>query len=229
MCAVQLKRAPSLTSSLFQIMRESIIAGQLAPGSKVRAADIADLHGCALTTVREALSRLAAEGLVTMEDQRGFRVAPVSRADLIDLTETRIAIECAALRLAIDRGDADWESAVVAACHRLCREPFLSGDVGRPTQTWTALHQSFHLSLLNGCNSPRMLEICGRLYQQADRYRYLSTRTPARNVDDEHQALAQAAVNRDKETAVAVLAEHYWKTTRIIMKLAERGDFELVT
>jgi len=226
--AAQLKPAASLTTSVFQAVRENIISGQLAPGSKVRAADIGDLYGCALTTVREALSRLAAEGLVTMEDQRGFRIAPVSRSDLLDLTQTRVEIECTALRLSIQKGDVDWESAVVGSCHRLCREPFLSGADARPTRTWIALHQTFHGKLLNGCGSPRLIEICGRLYQQADRYRYLSTRMPARDVEKEHEAIASAAVDRHVERATSMLSEHYWITTRMIVDLAEKGDFELV-
>jgi GntR family carbon starvation induced transcriptional regulator len=226
--AAQLKPAASLTSSICKAVREDIISGHLAPGAKIKPAEISDLYGCALTTVREALSRLAAEGLVTMEDQRGFRIAPVSRSDLVDLTQTRIEIECTALRMAIAKGDADWESAVVGSCHRLCREPFSQDASSRPSQSWIALHQAFHINLLNGCGSPRLLEICGRLYQQADRYRYLSMRMPARNVDKEHEAIAAATVRRDAPAATSMLTEHYLSTTSIIIELAESGGFELV-
>jgi DNA-binding GntR family transcriptional regulator len=209
-------------------VRENIISGHLAPGAKLRAADLGDRYACALTTVREALSRLVADGLVTMEDQRGFRIAPVSRSDLVDLTQTRVEIECTALRLAIARGDADWEAAVVGSCHRLCREPFSHEASSRPSQSWIALHHAFHFNLVNGCGSPRLLEICGRLYQQADRYRYLSMRMPARNIDMEHEKIAAATVGRDAPTATSLLADHYLTTTRIIIDLAESGGFELV-
>lgn len=228
MRAAQLKPAASLTSSIFQALRENIISGHLAPGAKIKVAEVSELYGCALTTVREALSRLSAEGLVTMEDQRGFRIAPVSRSDLIDLTQTRVEIESVALRLAIEKGDADWEAAVVGSCHRLCREPFSQNDDGRPSQSWIALHQTFHINLVNGCGSPRLLEICGRLYHQADRYRYLSLRMPTRNVDHEHEQLAAASVRRDAALATSLLAEHYLTTTSIIIDLAESGGFELV-
>jgi DNA-binding GntR family transcriptional regulator len=226
--AAQLKPAASLTSAICKAVRENIISGHLAPGAKIRAAEIAALYDCALTTVREALSRLAAEGLVTMEDQRGFRIAPVSRSDLVDLTQTRIEIECTALRMAIDKGDADWESAVVGSCHRLCREPFSQDAQAGPSQSWIALHQTFHLNLVNGCGSPRLMEICGRLYHQADRYRYLSLRAPTRNVDNEHEQIAAAAVRRDAPAAMSMLSDHYLTTTRIIIDLAESGGFELV-
>ena len=62
--------------------------------------------------MREALSRLVADGLVQASDQRGFRVSPVSPADLADVTQTRIDIEGLALRRSIERGDQAWLTSV---------------------------------------------------------------------------------------------------------------------
>ena len=73
------------------------------------------------TTAREILTRLAAEGLVLAEGQRGFTVMPASLADLIDITETRRLIECHAARLSVVRPDLEWESRLVAAYHKLSK------------------------------------------------------------------------------------------------------------
>ena len=61
--------------------------------------------------MREALSRLATSGFVVAEDQRGFRVADVSAAELTDITDTRIHVECEALRRAIAQGGLTGKSA----------------------------------------------------------------------------------------------------------------------
>jgi len=94
------------------------------PGSKLK---IQDLCGApsrsAWAPWREALSRLTSEGLVISEPQRGFRAAPISVADLKDLTMVRIEVESLCLKRAIAVGTVDWESRLVAAFHRLSRTP----------------------------------------------------------------------------------------------------------
>ena len=79
------------------------------------------------TPLREALSKLTSLDLVTAQGQRGFRVAPVSVENLIDVTRMRAMLEIAALRLALASGDRDWEAAIVAAEHRLRGCPKLEG------------------------------------------------------------------------------------------------------
>ena len=75
------------------------------------------------TPLREALSKLTSLDLVTAQGQRGFRVAPVSVENLIDVTRMRAMLEIAALRLALASGDRDWEATIVAAEHRLRAAP----------------------------------------------------------------------------------------------------------
>jgi Mn-dependent DtxR family transcriptional regulator len=81
----------------------------LQPGTKLRIAEIAEEFGVSATPMREALSRLVSRGLVVAVGQRGFRVMPVSREDLADITRTRVALETAALRRSMRYGDGKWE------------------------------------------------------------------------------------------------------------------------
>lgn len=83
----------TLTTQVYGRLRGEIIGGQLKPNEKLRLAALRQRLGVGMSAIREALSRLAAEGLVIAEDQRGFRVSPVSREDLEDLTRVRIEIE----------------------------------------------------------------------------------------------------------------------------------------
>ena len=73
------------------------------------------------STIREALTRLLGEALVTSEGQRGFRVAPATLEDFRDLTEVRKLIETEALRQAIAHGGEAWEGDIVAAFYRLSK------------------------------------------------------------------------------------------------------------
>ena len=96
----------TLTSAVLERLRTDILSTKLVPGQKLHIAGLAKQFGVSLAAVREALSRLVADGLVQASDQRGFRVSPVSSADLADVTQTRIDIESLALRRSIERGDA---------------------------------------------------------------------------------------------------------------------------
>src|SRR3954468_1853004 len=93
--------AKSLTEAVVEALRADILTCRLLPGAKLKIGDLCTRFGVSLGAVREALSHLAAEGLVVAETQRGFQVAPVSAEDLADLTATRIDIEGLALRRSI--------------------------------------------------------------------------------------------------------------------------------
>src|SRR3954451_12174529 len=122
------ERPRSLTSAVQGRLRADILSTRLLPGQKLHIAGLAKRFSVSLAAVREALSRLVADGLVQASDQRGFRVSPVSMADLADVTQARIDIEGLALRRSIERGDRDWLNAVEAAFERLQAVPYRYPD-----------------------------------------------------------------------------------------------------
>src|SRR5689334_19828228 len=93
-------------------LREAILTGRYAPEQKLRFADLQQSFGSGIGTLREALSQLVAEGLVTTDVGRGFRVAPVSREDLLDITRLHVEFERRAILDAVTHGDDDWEAGV---------------------------------------------------------------------------------------------------------------------
>ena len=113
----------SLTSAVQERLRADILSTRLLPGQKLHIAGLAKQFSVSLAAVREALSRLVADGLVQASDQRGFRVSPVSPADLRDVTQTRVDIEGLALRRSIEHGDADM-ARLGGAVVRGARAPF---------------------------------------------------------------------------------------------------------
>jgi len=208
-----LSEARSLTSAVFANLKVEILSCRLKPDEKLHIGNLAKVYDVGLAAVREALSRLVADGLVVAEDQRGFRVSPASMRDLDDVTETRIEIECLALRRSIARGGADWSEEIQAAWKAM------SG--ARPgNEKWPDLHNRFHASLVGACGLEWLMRFRAVLFEQSERYRALS-RSPknvARDLETEHRELMEATLARDAAAATTLLAQHFGRTRDLVLK-----------
>lgn len=203
------------TKSLHARVESEILTGHLAPGSRLDMGALASRLGVDLADLRVAALDLIADGLLIQEAGAALRIAPVSMADLDDLTQTRIAVETEALRRSIRAGDAGWEQAVRAAFVRLAElEPLLAANPAAFLDGFEACNAAFHTALVAACPLRRLLGFNARLYKQHQRYRRLSlmNRTTPRDVHGEHLALFEAALARDADQAGAVLAEHIGRT-----------------
>lgn len=212
--------AVTLISFVYDTLRRNIIAGKYEPGEKLRIEPLRGGFGVAASTVREALARLTAEGLVTAEGQRGFRVAPMSYDDLMDITRLRVMLETEALADSIRHGDVAWECRVVAAFHNLSRaEERIASSRPDDFLHWEESNQDFHRQLTSACPSARLLGLVEILYRQHERYRMQSLMhrhdgrgdavpTLPRNVHVEHEGLMNAAIARDADTARRLLTAH---------------------
>jgi DNA-binding GntR family transcriptional regulator len=209
----------TLTSAIYARLRADILAGRHRPSEKLLIAPIGKRFSVSLAAVREALSRLVADGLVIAEDQRGFRVSPLSLADLHDVTHTRIELECLALRRSIARGDAGWERELEAAWDALRRTPHDTAEERlRHSEAWSVLHGRFHHALVAACGLEWLLRFRATLYEQSERYRLLGRVVAGaeRDVTDEHRRIVEAALARDADAAEAELARHFRRTADII-------------
>lgn len=210
----------SITAGTLDQLRDAIVHADHPPGSRLRIEQIARGMDVSIGAVREALSRLTAEGLVVAEPQRGFVVAPISRRDLTDLTAVRIEVETRCLDEAIQFGDLDWEGRVQSARHKL-------KVLGRAYESreepgaslWHQLHEAFHDELASGCPNGWWLKLRHQLYIQSERYRRLAEGIagPRRDVPAEHDAIADAALARDRVAARQALTDHLRRTTEVIL------------
>ena len=146
--------AATLAETALENLRSDILTGVVAPGSKLRIDDLRANYGIGASPLREALSRLVSSGLVTTQGQKGFRVAPVSKHDYRDITETRKLLERAALSESVRNGDDVWEAHVVACYGRLDREhDILHETSGASADAWELAHDEFHEALVAACTS----------------------------------------------------------------------------
>ncbi|WP_410589273.1 GntR family transcriptional regulator [Amycolatopsis sp. lyj-23] len=220
----------SLAVLVYSRLRSEILNADLAPGERLKPAELGDRFDVSLSVVREALGLLAAKDLVQIDRNRGFRVMPLSLQALTDLTEARVVNEGAALRLSVRRGGVTWESEVLAAHHRLAGQPmFLPGDPQRRNEEWARAHLEFHHTLIQACGNAVLLDICTRLSDAAELYRAWSgpgTLENHRDVAGEHQGLVDAALAHDADEAAARFEAHVNRTRQILMdtSLAVLGD-----
>jgi DNA-binding GntR family transcriptional regulator len=206
------------TDAVHARMRADVLAGVYAPGEKLKFADLCQRYAASVAVVRESLTRLVEQGLAVSEPRIGFRVTPLSLQDLLDLTATRCDIEGLALRYAVERGDVEWESRLVAAHHVLERTPLLAADgPPRVSDDWEAAHAAFHAALIDGCGSPRLLCMTESLRDASELYRRWSQPMEKdRDVAAEHRGLLEAALARDADLAVTRLREHFGRTAQIL-------------
>ncbi len=203
------KQANTVGTSTYEKIKRDIIFGELAPGMKLKLDALKARYEASVSTLRETLNRLASEGFVSAEEQRGFFVTHVSRDDLIEITNLRILLECHALRESIENGDTDWEGNLVAAHHKLhlMEKRMLSGDESEK-ETWKRYDWEFHLALIQACNSKNLLGLHATIYDKYLRYQMLVLTYRGEAAVSEHEAMFNAALERDTDKAVEHLEVH---------------------
>lgn len=220
---------PQTQSELaFYGLKKDILECRLLPSAKIKINYVCDTYGISMGAAREALSRLAAEGMVEMETQKGFSVASISWDEFEQLSEVRVEIETSCLRKSIQHGDVEWESRVAAALHRLSRMHDAGEQVTLPGGAWAVAHAEFHRALVAACPNRCMLDLREMLYMRSERYRYwavsLCLTRGQRDVRQEHVDLARFVLDRDVEAACAAIHEHFIRTANDLLQAARAAE-----
>lgn len=214
----------TLADGAFQRIRADIVKGALKPGEKLRPDRLSQRYGIGLSPVREALSRLASDGLVVAEGQRGFFVAPISVGELMDVADLRTTFSVMALERSIKHGDEGWEAGIVAAYYQLNKlVKHMKAAPAAYADEWERRNRAFHAALEAACNSPWLLHMCELLYDQSERYRRNFVAYPKiqPRIYEEHRAIMEAALERDAKTACRVLADHIRRGAEATRRLME--------
>jgi GntR family carbon starvation induced transcriptional regulator len=216
----------TLSERAANLVERDIIAGHLAPGARLGIVDLVQRYEIGATPLREGLSRLISRGLIVGIGQRGFRVAEVSREDLLDITRMRTVIEIEALRLAMAQGDDAWEAGILSALHQMRRHIERTGNEFREgAPDFDQLHKRFHTTLLAACGSKRLLTAHSDLYDQAYRYRRVMMRSfdSGKEFVAAHQSLADRVLARDLDGAQTMLAAHLHSTLDFVYPPTKGG------
>lgn len=208
MSATPLTRAEWVDGQL----RRAILSGELAPGERLRAEHLAQQYGVSPTPLRETFMRLAGEGLVVVEPQRGARVAPLDVAEAVEIYDLRLLVDPEALLRSIRAARAQGDLQAFGTEVRRAHDALVASTSGRHEA-----HRAFHLTLVSRCPNARLLKQVTHLLDQSQRFHAVGL-TGARPTDAaaEHQQLLEAAVAGDARRAAGVLRTHLRATLEAV-------------
>ncbi|MBI1622298.1 GntR family transcriptional regulator [Aquamicrobium zhengzhouense] len=199
----------TIGESAYRRIRADIIFGRIAPKQKLKLDWLKDSYGASVSTLREILSRLTSEGLVSAEGQRGFEASAVSVDNLREVAALRLLLEGFALEQSFAGGDVEWEARIVAAHHKLAalEARMRDGDLSQ-TEMWKRYDWEFHQALISACGSKVLMETHAAVFDKYLRYQMIALSFRGDIAANEHQIMLDAALARDAATAKRVLEEH---------------------
>lgn len=209
-------------------LRKDILAGQWAPGQQLQLLVLSEHYEVSSTVIREALTHLSSSRLIERNPNHGFFVPKLSAEELQDFNELRCRIEEYGIQLSIERGDLQWSSEVFAAYHVLSQiSRFTDDKRGELNPEWVEAHGLFHEKLLSACGLPELVDFAAMLADQNTLHRRWSAHSDKsinRDIDEEHQLILQAVIDKDAKHAGQLLREHYTKSMEYILEVGFATD-----
>ncbi|MBE1273835.1 GntR family transcriptional regulator [Enterovibrio baiacu] len=198
--------------TLYETLRTDLLKGEFKAGSRLRMESLKSRYGSGVNVLRESLTRLASDGLVVAEGQKGFHVASFSVQKMEELTKLRILLESDGARQSFAVGDMEWESNLVAAHHKLQHvESKMQNSIEDNFVMWHRCDYEFHAALIGACNSELHMHYHRQLYDQFRQFVMMELRTSGfrgKHIVDEHALILEAALNRDIDTCIHALESH---------------------
>lgn len=199
---VHVKNDRSIAAHIAQSLAGRIVSGEIPPGEHLRQDYLAAEFGASHVPVREAFSRLAAQGLVVIEPRRGVRVASLDPDAVLEVAEMRAVLEPLALRHAMSKiDDNDLDAA----------RKHISTEV--PNDNVSALEEvnrAFHLAIIEPCAMPRLLADIVDLHKASARHLFATWKQLGwqHRSDEEHRAILTAMEAGNVDVACRLLASH---------------------
>ena len=201
--ATLITRTP-LRDEVYRQVLERISNGHLPPGTRVRDSDLAVRLGVSRTPVREALIRLAREGVLDADMGRGFSVRPLDAVEMRETGAVLANLECLALELS---GEVPPER--LAKLGEIDRQ--LAAVRGDPNRC-IDLDEQWHRELLQGCPNGRLLSLISSLWQVPRRYMRAYLRDAGRvSLSTQHHARIIEALRRNDRETAARRFMHHWQ------------------
>jgi DNA-binding GntR family transcriptional regulator len=195
----------TLWQRVYDHLRAEILDGRLEPGAELAEVPLSEQLGVSRGPIREAIGRLASEGLVTVRPRRGAVVRSLSKEEFLELYQVREALELMAVKLAVPRlTEQHFEE--LFALNRAMDGHAKQGEVGQ----FFDANLAFHARLLEACGNAKLQELYRQLLGQLGRYRMrsLTLRGNLQRSVAEHAAILRAAKRGDADRAAQLMSEH---------------------
>lgn len=203
--------APLTADGIAQTLRDAILQGHIGIGVQLKQEALAKQFGVSRIPIREALSKLEAQGLVRHVARQGSVVASKSIEELVEILDIRIALETRALRLSLPGlTDADYDAAEAVL------QRYEASDVPRD---WAELNLEFHNILYRACNRPILLRMIADTVKGIDIHlRVLQSYSVGRKSSmADHADILHACQAGDAQAAISLLEAHIAHTQRALL------------
>ena len=199
----------TVSSNTYEIIKRDIIFGVLPPLKKLKLQELKINYNTSISILREILSRLCGDGFVLSEEQKGFRVSPVSKSDLLEIAKLRILIESDALKLSIENSNPEWEGSLLSAHHKLSLyESEMIQNKNDDRMNWKKYDSEFHQTLVKNCGSKNLVELHKLIFDKYLRYQLLVLTFRGKGSIDEHKKLLDFSLKKNFVKAQMILKEH---------------------
>lgn len=201
------------TPQIYKDLQKKLVTAHFDQGEKLKSEDLRQVYGCSANTIREVLLRLSSVGLVSFEDQKGFRVRRATPERQHDLTQFRILLDQEGATLSMRRGGIEWEAQLSAAHHKLSH---IELQIRKTQQVepvlgiWSNAEWEFHDTLISASGSPLLRETYKAVYYQF-RQQFVTREANFGYFDgniEEHKAILTAALNRDERACRDAIYAH---------------------
>lgn len=199
----------TLHDAVLNQLRDMIIEGKLAPGTRINEGPVGASLGVSRTPLREAIKTLASEGLVEILPAKGAIVRRFSEKDIKDILDILKTLEQMAARLAC----AHASDAEIAAIGRL-HQDMLKLYADRNRLAYFKLNQAIHSAIVRASGNPALAQVHQQLQAQIKRVRFVGNEQPDRwaGAVAEHEEMHLALQARDGEKLAEILGRHLDKT-----------------
>lgn len=199
----------TLHESVLNQIRDMIIEGKLAPGTRINEVQVGAMLGVSRTPLREAIKSLSSEGLVEIVPARGAIVRSFSLKDIGDILETLKIIEEAAARLVCARASEE----TIAHLMRM-HERMLLHYLRRERLPYFKLNQDIHAGIVEAAGNRILYETHQQLQARIKRIRFIGNEEDSRwaGAVDDHEAIMKALVARDADATATALGAHLDRT-----------------
>ncbi len=205
----------------YRQLKTEIVDGRMRPGEPLAEVDLSERIGVSRTPIREALQRLAIEGLVTWVPGRGAFVSAVSVPEIVELFQIREALETHAARLAA-RSPRHATLAVFLERLETARQALAAGDVQKYNELTSALDDA----VIDLAGNKRIATALTEIWTQVLRVRRIAYRNMTRIVDsvDEHARIVKAVSAGDEDAAAAAASQHIRRSLQNVIESFAQGS-----
>lgn len=207
------------TERTYLAMKHMILENELRPGEFVLQEELAERLGVSRTPIREALMRLAREGLIEVRPRHGMQVLPVSTSAIREIYDVLTALEARAARIVAARGGSETVLAELDQAVRDMDAALEADDLSE----WAAADDRFHRALVAASGNQRLIQMVAMVVDQAHRVRKLTLklRPKPTSSNEAHRAVIAAIRARDPATAHTVHERHREESGNMLIALLE--------